>query len=148
MLFNFANVLVFLLVGVGFVFSSLLIGNLVRPKVPLPEKLATYECGELPTEDAWINFNTRFYVIALIFIIFDVEIAFMFPVGVVFRQWIKDGAGLWALAEVATFVLILLLGLVYVWIKGDLAWVKKVTLENLGHRSEGGRVVPGASKIP
>jgi NADH-quinone oxidoreductase subunit A len=144
MLFSFGNVLVFLLVGIGFVFMSLLIGHLVRPKVPTQEKLATYECGELPTGGAWVNFNIRFYIIALLFIIFDVEIAFMFPVGVVFRQWIKDGAGVLALAEIAVFVLILMLGLVYAWVKGDLEWVKKVSLEE---RVAGSEVVPKASKI-
>ena len=144
MLFNFANVLIFLAVGIGFVFVSLTIGHLVRPKVPNDEKLATYECGEIVTENAWVNFNIRFYIIALLFIIFDVEIAFMFPVATVFRQWIKDGAGVLALAEIGAFVLILLLGLVYAWVKGDLEWVKKVAMEE---KMQGTKVVPKASQI-
>lgn len=145
MLFSFGNVLVFLLVGFGFVFVSLLIGNLVRPKVPTQEKLATYECGEIPTEKAWVNFNIRFYILALLFIIFDVEIAFMFPVGVVFRQWIKDGAGVLALAEIGAFVLILVLGLVYAWVKGDLEWVKTLPVDEGARATE---TVSKASKVP
>lgn len=144
MLFNFANVLIFLLVGVGFVFVSLTLGYFIRPKAPFPEKLATYECGELPTGPAWVNFNIRFYILALLFIIFDVEIAFMFPIGVVFKQWVKDGSGLVALAEIGTFVLILLLGLVYAWVKGDLEWVKKFPIEE---RNIGTEIMGRASKV-
>ena len=144
MLFNFANVLIFLLVACGFVFASLALGHILRPKVPFPEKLTTYECGELPTENAWVNFNMRFYLLALLFIIFDVEIAFMFPVGVVYKQWIRDGSGLLALAEIAVFVLILLLGLVYAWVKGDLEWAKKIIVEdgNLGTK-----IMPKSSRV-
>lgn len=144
MLFNFANVLIFLLVACGFIFASLTLGNFLRPKVPFPEKLTTYECGELPTENAWVNFNMRFYLLALLFIIFDVEIAFMFPVGVVYKQWIRDGSGLVALSEIAVFVLILLLGLVYAWVKGDLEWAKKVESED---RNIGLDVMPRSSHV-
>ncbi len=144
MLFNFANVLIFLLVAAGFVAVSLALGYFLRPKVPFPEKLATYECGELPTGPAWINFNIRFYILALLFIIFDVEIAFMFPVGAVFKQWVKDGAGLLALAEIGVFVGILLLGLIYAWIKGDLDWAKQLGEEE---KTAGTGVVSRASKI-
>ena len=145
MLFNFSNVLLFLIVGIGFVFASLLIGYLVRPKVPSAEKLASYECGEIVKGDAWVNFNIRFYILALLFIIFDVEIAFMFPVGVVFRQWIKDGFGILALAEIGAFVLILMLGLVWAWVKGDLDWAKQVVI---GEVAQGAEIVSKASKIP
>ncbi len=145
MLFNFANILIFLLVAFGFVFVSLLLGRMVRPQAPTPEKLATYECGELPTGPAWMNFNIRFYMLGLLFIIFDVEIAFMFPVGTVFKKWIADGNGLLALAEIALFVLILTLGLVYAWLKGDLEWVKKLDIEKAKLR--GTEFVSKASKI-
>lgn len=125
MLFQFSNVLIFLLVGCGFVLVSLTLSSILRPKVPFPEKLSTYECGEIPSENAWVNFNMRFYLLALLFIIFDVEIAFMFPVATVFKKWIADGLGVTALIEVAVFVGILLLGLIYAWVKGDLEWIKK-----------------------
>ena len=144
MLFNFANVLVFLAVACGFVFISLLLGRILRPIAPSPEKLTTYECGEIPTSPAWINFNIRFYILALLFIIFDVEIAFMFPVGVVFKQWIRDGSGLLALAEIAVFVLILLMGLVYAWVKGDLEWATKLTPETKNIRTE---IMTRSSKV-
>ncbi|HSA60098.1 MAG TPA: NADH-quinone oxidoreductase subunit A [bacterium] len=144
MLFNFANVLIFLLVACGFVFVSLTLGHILRPKVPFPEKLTTYECGELPAENAWVNFNMRFYLLALLFIIFDVEIAFMFPVGAVFKQWIRDGHGVLALTEIAVFVGILLLGLVYAWTKGDLEWIKTV---EAGDKNIGLQVMPRSSKV-
>lgn len=124
--FNLANILVFLVVGFGFVLVALMLGRLVRPQVPTAEKLTTYECGEIPTGSAWINFNMRFYLIALLFIIFDVEVAFMLPVAVVFREWVANGVGWLALAEFGLFAAILLLGLIYVWVHGDLEWVKKI----------------------
>ena len=80
MLFDFANVLVFTAFGLGFVGVNLLIGKLLRPANPQTRKLSTYECGEPSIGSAWVNFNIRFYLVALIFIIFEVEIAFMFPV--------------------------------------------------------------------
>jgi len=89
-------------------------------------KLSTYECGEPSTGSAWVNFNIRFYLVALIFIIFEVEIAFIFPVAAVFRRWIETGQGLFAFVEIVVFIGILFLGLVYAWAKGDLEWVKKV----------------------
>jgi NADH-quinone oxidoreductase subunit A len=88
MYFNFANVLVFLILGLGLSAMMLGLGRLLRPSNPLAPKLGTYECGEPPTGSAWINFNIRFYLIALIFVIFDVEIAFMYPVVAVFRDWV------------------------------------------------------------
>lgn len=145
MLFSFGNVLIFLIIAFGFVFVSLTLGHLVRPKVPSLGKLDTYECGELPNEDAWVNFNIRFYLFALLFIIFDVEIAFMFPIGAVFKQWIQDGTGVIALAEIFVFVLVLVLGLVYAWLKGDLEWVKKVVIEQ---ENIGTKIMSKASKIP
>lgn len=129
MTYNLSNILVFMAVGFGFVMVSLLLGRLVRPSVPSAEKLTTYECGEEPVGQAWINFNMRFYLVALFFIIFDVEVAFMFPVSVVFKQWVTEGAGWLALAEILFFVGILLLGLIYVWVGGDLEWVKKLGTE-------------------
>ncbi len=83
------------------------------------EKLSSYECGEVPEGSAWVKFNIRFYIIALIFIIFDVEVVFLFPWAVVFQE-----IGWLAFVEMAIFVLILVLGFAYVWVKGDLDWVK------------------------
>jgi len=83
------------------------------------DKLTSYECGELPEGSAWVKFNIRFYVIALIFLIFDVEIVFLFPWAVVYQD-----LGLLAFIEAFLFVLILVVGFIYVWAKGDLDWVK------------------------
>ena len=126
MLFDFANVMVFTVLGLGFVGVNLLIGKLLRPSNPQERKLSTYECGEPATGSAWVNFNIRFYLVALIFIIFEVEIAFIFPVATVFRQRLESGQGLFAFVEILVFVGILFLGLIYAWAKGDLEWVKKV----------------------
>lgn len=126
MLFDFANVLVFTALGLGFVGVNLLIGKLLRPANPQTRKLSTYECGEPSTGSAWVNFNIRFYLVALIFIIFEVEIAFIFPVAVMFKNAVESGEGVLALVKVLIFVLILFLGLIYSWVKGDLDWVKKV----------------------
>ena len=129
MYFDFANVLVFLLLGLFLSAMMLGLGRLLRPSNPLVPKLATYECGEPPTGNAWINFNIRFYLVALIFVIFDVEIAFMYPVVAVFRDWLLSGRGATALAEMLLFIGVLALGLVYVWVKRDLEWIKRLPAE-------------------
>lgn len=78
--------LLFLAVGVGFIFVHLLVGKLVRPDKPNEEKMTIYECGEPTIGSAWVQFDLRFYVVALLFVIFDVEVAFFFPWAVVFGQ--------------------------------------------------------------
>jgi len=114
-----AAILVFLVMGIGFLAMNLVIWRIIRPSRFSEEKLTTYECGENPTGSAWIQFNIRFYVFALIFIIFDVEAVFLLPWAVVFRQ-----LGLLAYAEGLVFIAILLVALAYVWSKGDLEWVR------------------------
>ena len=129
MYFQFANVIVFFALG-GLLCGIMLgLGLLLRPSNPSIGKLSTYECGEPPSGPAWINFNIRFYLIALVFVIFDVELAFVYPVVTVFREWIKNGQGAFALGEIAVFVGILAVGLVYVWVKGDLEWLKRIPIE-------------------
>jgi NADH-quinone oxidoreductase subunit A len=129
MYFQFANVLVFF--ALAFVLCGLMLGLgiLLRPANPSRSKLSTYECGEPPSGSAWINFNIRFYLIALVFVIFDVELAFVYPVVTVYRDWIRNGQGGFALAEIALFIGILAVGLVYVWVKGDLEWLKRLPAE-------------------
>src|SRR5690349_1720176 len=105
------------------------LGRLVRPANPEAQKLSSYECGEPASGSAWINFNIRFYLVALVFVVFDVELAFMYPVMAVFKGWVADGRGLFALAEILLFVGILAVGLVYVWAKKDLEWVKRMPAE-------------------
>ncbi len=126
MYFHFGNVLVFTLLGLGLGAFHMILGSLLRPHNPETKKLTTYECGELPTGSAWINFNIRFYLVALVFVIFDIEVAFVYPVAVAFRDFVLAGNGLFALAEILLFLGILSVGLVYVWVKRDLEWIKRV----------------------
>jgi NADH-quinone oxidoreductase subunit A len=129
MLFQFANVVVFF--GLALVLCGLMLGlgALLRPSNPQAAKLSTYECGEPPSGPAWINFNIRFYLVALVFVIFDVELAFVYPVVAVFKEWVEKGQGGFAFVELFVFVAILMLGLVYVWAKGDLEWLKRIPVE-------------------
>jgi len=126
MYFHFANVLVFSILGLGLCAIHLALGRLLRPHNPEAKKLTTYECGEPPTGGAWINFNIRFYLVALVFVIFEIEIAFIVPVAVVFRDWVLKGQGLFALTEILLFLGILVVGLVYIWAKRDLEWLKRI----------------------
>ena len=129
MSFQFANVLVFFGLALALCAIMLGLGMLLRPSNPSPAKLSTYECGEPPSGSAWINFNIRFYLVALVFVIFDVELAFMYPVVAVYRDWIAKGQGAFALAEITVFMAILFVGLIYVWVKGDLEWLKRLPAE-------------------
>ncbi len=121
MYFDFANVLVYVLVSAGFILGSMTVGKILRPNRPTPEKLSTYECGEETIGSAWIQFNVRFYIIALIFLIFDVEIAVLFPWTKIFKKM-----GFLGFAEILLFVGILVVGFAYVWVKGDLEWLRSL----------------------
>lgn len=129
MLFQFSTVLVFAIVALAFAALVLGAARLVRPHKEDADKLSTYECGERPVGSSWINFNMRFYVVALVFLIFDVEVVLIYPVATVFRDWVATGKGTLAFVEIMVFVAILLVGLAYVWVKGDLEWVKKIVRE-------------------
>ena len=125
MTFQLASVLVFLLVACGFLAVTLLIGKLLRPSTPTATKGAGYECGEQPLGGGWFNFNPRFYIVALVFLIFDVEIAFTYPVAAVFRRWVATGEGAVAFLEIAVFIAVLGFALAYVWRRGDLEWLRR-----------------------
>ena len=122
--FHFANVLIFSGLAIFFVLGSLVAGRFLRPNYPTAEKSMIYECGEKPIGQAWYNFNPRFYLIALVFVIFEVEIAFMYPVAAVYKWFVQNGKGLLVFGEIFVFVGILTVGLAYVWVMGDLEWVK------------------------
>jgi NADH-quinone oxidoreductase subunit A len=119
MLNDYGIILLFFLMGVVFVALGLITAAIIRPSHPNPIKQSTYECGEIPWGNSWIRFNIRFYVIALIFLLFDVEVVFLLPWAIVFKQ-----LGWFAFYEMIVFVVILLAGLAYVWAKGDLDWDK------------------------
>jgi NADH-quinone oxidoreductase subunit A len=114
---EYLAVLIFLVAGTGIVLITFFINKLIRPHNPYPAKGVPYECAEEPVGSGWIQFNARFYIFALIFVIFDVEAVFMFPWAVAFNQ-----LGLYALVEMVIFILILLFGLYYAWKKGALKW--------------------------
>ena len=104
------------------------IGALLRPKRTLVgQKGIAYECGEQPVGSAWIKFNIRFYVVAIVFIIFDVEMAAIFPVATRFKDAILSGKGALVFFEIFLFVGLLLIGLIYCWVRGDLEWVKGIS---------------------
>ena len=122
---DFLPVPIYAVLVVALVALPLVIQYIVSPRHNKGgEKLVSYECGEVPEGSAWVKFNVRFYVIALIFIIFDVEVIFLFPWAVVFQSLIDSNLGFLAFIEMFIFVLILIIGFAYVWVKGDLDWVK------------------------
>ncbi len=127
--FEFGAVLVFAIVAVGFALGGITASRLVGPKIPNAEKSSIYECGERPIGVAWFNFNPRFYLVALVFVIFEVDIALTFPVVAVFRKWTEASPMLaWvAFFELLLFITILVVGLAWVWAKGDLEWVKTLS---------------------
>jgi NADH-quinone oxidoreductase subunit A len=116
---EFGQILAFILLAAIFVFIGLLAARIVSPHNPTKEKRTTYECGEDTVGPSWIKFNIRFYVIALIFVIFDVEVVFLFPWAVVFQKM-----GMIAFIEMLIFLLILAVGFIFVWARGDLEWVR------------------------
>jgi len=116
-LVEYFPVLLFLAVATGIGIALLVLGNLFGPKKPVAEKLAPYECGFEAFEDARMKFDVRYYLIAILFIIFDLEIAFVIPWAVVF-----DTLGVFGLIEMGIFIGLLVLGFVYVWKKGALEW--------------------------
>lgn len=130
MFFQFANVFIFIILGLLMTLVIITVSRFLAPRVKdNPDKFTTYECGERPVGSAWILFNFRFYAVALAFLIFDIELAFVFPCVVIFKKWLKVGAGFLALIEVVIFVVILFLGLIYMWNRGDLKWTKEVPEE-------------------
>jgi NADH-quinone oxidoreductase subunit A len=129
MISEFGQVLLMIIGGLLFLMMTMLFAKLIRPNKPNIHKLSTYECGEEPVGDAWGQFNIRFYIIALVFVLFDVELVFVFPWATVFgnKQLIQETGGVWgwfSLIEMMVFLSILVLGLAYVWVKGYLNWVK------------------------
>ncbi len=125
MYFDYANTLVFLLAGMAFVFVNMVVGALLRPGRDGAVGLEPYECGEEAIGSAWFRFDIRYYTVALVYLVFAVEIAFLFPWARVLKEALREpGIGGVALIEGLLFVAILFLGLAYVWVKGDLDWVK------------------------
>lgn len=117
MLTEFGKVFIFMLVAVILVIGLVFLAKFIRPARPTKEKYTTYECGEEPEGSPWIKFNIRFYVVALIFLIFDVEVVLLIPWAMAYKQF-----GLGGFAVGAIFLILLGLGMAYEWRKGDLEW--------------------------
>ncbi|TCZ86495.1 NADH-quinone oxidoreductase subunit A [Lysobacter sp. N42] len=117
MLAEYLPTLLFLIVAGGIGVALIVIGRLLGPKTPSAEKLLPYESGFNAFEDARMQFNVRYYLIAIIFIVFDLEIAFVFPWALVFRE-----LGVFGLIEMGIFLALLVIGFAYVWKKGALEW--------------------------
>lgn len=125
----FGEVLLFIIGGILFILVAFFVSGLLRPDRPNAEKLSTYESGEEAISSAWTQFNVRFYIIALIFLLFEVEILFLFPWTTVFarKELLEETNGMWgwfSVLEVVIFIAILALGLAYAWVNGHLEWVK------------------------
>jgi NADH-quinone oxidoreductase subunit A len=117
MLGEYLPVLLFLIVSTGIGIALLIVGALLGPKRPGADKLSPYECGFEAFEDARMKFDVRYYLIAILFIVFDLEIAFVFPWATIFRS-----LGVFGLVEMGIFLSLLVLGFAYVWKKGALEW--------------------------
>jgi NADH-quinone oxidoreductase subunit A len=114
---DYLPVLIFLMAATAFGMGALLIGELLRLKRPYPEKLMPYESGNLPVGEPRYRFSIKFYIIAMLFVIFDVEAIFLYPWTVVF-----DRIGLYAFIEMIIFIVILFVGYVYAWGKEAFKW--------------------------
>src|SRR5512145_3243394 len=116
MLENYFPVLMFILVGLGFGLVPIAIGRLVGPHRPDSEKLSPYECGFEAFEDARMKFDVRFYLIAILFILFDLEIAILFPCATVFQEFVAAGEQGWfVFGSVSVFLAILVIGYIVEW---------------------------------
>lgn len=113
-----------------FLVITLLISKVLRPHRPNPDKLSTYESGEEAISSAWPQFNIRFYVIALLFILFEIELIFLFPWATIFtdKEMLVQSKYVWGwftLVEVVIFLVVLVLSLAYAWAKGYLTWTER-----------------------
>ncbi len=115
--FNYLPIIIFMVIGALFGIGSILFGWLVRPDRPYREKLLPYESGSPLFMDARVQFPMRYYIIAMLFVIFDIEVVFLFPWAVVFKQ-----LGLLGLIEMGLFLAVLIVGFWYAWKKGALDW--------------------------
>jgi len=144
------GLLLFVAAGAAIILGALLLGRLIRPKAPNPDKAAPYECGELPVGTSWIQFDLRFYVVALVFVIFDVEVALFYAWAVVYGGGAHPGASMETLAQMRRgamidmlfFFGVVVVGFLYLWKYGYLGWVRT------SGRKAGSRVSHGNAPQP
>ncbi len=132
------SIAIFVTLGLGFVLVNLLVGKLVRPSLPNREKLEIYECGEPTIGSSWVQFDLRFYIVALFYLVFDVEVALMYPWAIVYRQFPLE-----ALVLGLPFIGLVILGFAYEWKAGSLTWVRSSLggpVQHAGQRAEMARL--------
>jgi NADH-quinone oxidoreductase subunit A len=123
MMENYFPILMFVLVGIAVGVLPVAMGFMLAPSRPDPEKLSPYECGFEAFEDARMKFDVRYYLIAILFILFDLEIAFLFPWATVFKDIVAaESIRLFGFIEMLVFVAVLVIGYVYAWATGALEW--------------------------
>jgi NADH-quinone oxidoreductase subunit A len=134
------SVTLFVLFGAAFVLANLVVGAVARPKVPNPEKSAVYECGEPSIGTSWVQFDLRFYIVALVFLIFDVEVALFYPWAVAYGSAAELAGKLRieraeirqvALVDMLFFFGVLLVGFAYLWRFGYLDWVRSAATTSI-----------------
>jgi NADH-quinone oxidoreductase subunit A len=144
------SITLFLAIGTAFVFANLLAGAFARPKLPNPDKVAVYECGEPAIGSGWVQFDLRFYIVALVFLVFDVEVALLYPWAVAYgdaaRVAAEVGQGVTAtavrasaLVDLLFFFGVLLVGFAYLWRFGYLDWVRSAVNTSSPRTPGGGR---------
>lgn len=123
MLETYFPVLIFIIVGLAFGFIPIILGRFVAPYRPDSEKNSPYECGFEAFEDARMKFDVRYYLIAILFILFDLEIAFLFPWAMVFQEFVAEGEHAWfVFGSVMVFLTVLVIGYIVEWKNGALDW--------------------------
>lgn len=132
------SVTLFVAFGAFFVYISLLIGSFARPRIPNPEKLAVYECGEPTVGSSWVQFDLRFYIVALVYLVFDVEVALFYPWAVAYGKAAELVPGMTAfqvrqvaLVDMLFFFGVLLVGFAFLWRFGYLDWVRSAATTSL-----------------
>ena len=119
---GFLPVVIMIGLGLAFGVGSVAASQLLGPRKPTPEKEAPYECGVPPVGDARERQSVKFYLVAMIFLLFDIEVAFLYPWAVSFKEMGEQGLGMMAFIQVVTFFALLVTGYVYVWRKGAFDW--------------------------
>jgi NADH-quinone oxidoreductase subunit A len=118
---NLTSIMVFMFIGSAFVLGIYGLVRVLAPTGPSAVQVEPYECGELVVGEAWMHINVRYYVFAMLFLIFDIETVFLFAWALIYKN-----LGLFGLVEMILFILVLLIGLIYPWKKGVLGWEKEV----------------------
>jgi NADH-quinone oxidoreductase subunit A len=130
------SILIMIALGAGFALVSVVLSSVLGPRKPTPEKAAPYECGMPPVGDARERMSVKFYLVAMIFLLFDIEVAFLYPWAMALRD-----LGWTGFAQVVLFVVLLLFGYVYVWRKGALDWGNEPSTASGSGKALAGRTI-------